>query len=305
VKATSLLAFVLAPWAALADPDGKAALSTEKGAPASHAGALVRIEGKDPSFAELLERGTIKPGERFFKGKVPGSRVRVNHGLLGKQIGEPGPIPRAIGIHTQASGGIKREDFANWTRWYQEDGDVQVFRLFQGEQNVRGGAGKLGSQGRVEAYTRNLDAGPDNWREWEGTYTIIKPVGANIFQLFHNGKDQKGQPILWPFHIRMTSGGDIYFHRRRAVAGIETRIVLATHMTGKSLGVKVRANGKDYEVYRKDPPDPGPWKLVTKGSHTPATDDGVQFRWGMYVGSKKGQSVPGDAMILVTGVKVR
>ena len=277
--------------------------NTEK--PAHVASKLVTIEGTDPSFAQLLENGTLKAGQRFFKGKVPGSRVRVNHELLEKQAGKSGPIPDQIGIHTEASGGISRKDFPNWTRWYQEDGNVQVFRLFQGEQNIRGGTGENGSPGRIEAYTHALKVAPGTWREWQGTYTIIKPVGANIFQLFHNGQTAKGDAILWPFHVRMTAEGDIYFHRRRPVDGMESRIVLASNMTGKSLSLKVRANGTDYEVYQKDPLAADVWKIVTKGSYIPSPEKSVSFRWGMYAGSKKGQTIPSDALLLVSGMVVQ
>ena len=296
MKANSLLILLVVPLSGLAVADRK---------PAPSVTSLVTIEGEDPSFTRLLENGTLKAGERFFKGKVPGSRVRVTHEVLEKQVGKPGPIPERISIHTEASGGITRKDFPNWTRWYQEDGNVQVFRLFKGEQNIRSGAGEKGSPGRIEAYTRSMKVEPGTQREWQGTYTIIKPVGANIFQLFHNGKTAKGGDIHWPFHIRMSAEGDIYFHRRRPIDGLETRIVLAKDMTGKSLSIKVRANGKDYEVYQKNPMEKGPWKFVTKGSYIPSQEKSVSFRWGMYVGSKKGQTVPKDGLLLVTGVSVR
>lgn len=259
---------------------------------------LVTMEGTDRPFAELLENGTIKAGERFFKGKVTGSRILVNHELLQKQVGKSGPIPKDISIHTQASGGIGRKDFPHWTRWYQEDGNVQVMRLFKGEQNVRSGAGENGSPGRIEAYSRAIHVAPTAWHEWEGTYTFIKPVGACIFQLMHEGS-------LWPMHIDMTGNGDINFLRRRAAPDTEKVIPIAQNMTGKSIRIKVRANGTDYEVFQKNPLDQGPWKLVTKGVGPKAEENKIQFRWGMYCGSKKGLTVPNDAMILVTGVVIR
>ena len=77
-----------------------------------------------------------------------------------------------------------------------------MFRLFKGEQNVRGGVGKDGSPGRIEAYCKSLVVAPGTWREWEGTYTVIKPLNACIFQLMHEGS-------LWPFHIDMTPEGEI------------------------------------------------------------------------------------------------
>ncbi|MCX7008234.1 MAG: hypothetical protein NTY53_13475 [Kiritimatiellaeota bacterium] len=259
---------------------------------------LYTQEGSDPSFAEVLKSSGVKPGERFSQGPVLGSRIHVNNELLEKQVGKAGPIPKDIGLHTEGSGGINRKDFGKWTRWYQEDGNTQVFRLFKGEQNVRGGTGKDGSPGRVEAFSHNITVAPGTWHEWEGTYTVIKPVGACIFQLMHEGS-------LWPFHIEMSEKGDISFLRRRPVPGMEREIVIAENMVGKSLSIKVRANGDDYEVYQKAPLDKGEWKLVTKGSFTKAKDSKISFRWGMYAGSKKGEAIKNDALLFVTSVTIR
>lgn len=256
-------------------------------------------EGTDPSFADLVERGIIAPGVSFSQGPVVGSRIRVKLALLEQQVGKPGPIPKDIGLHTEVCGdNIRRKDFDRWTRWYQEDGNVQVFRLFKGEQNVRGGAGEKGSPGRIEAFAHSLTVAPGTWREWEGTYTIVEPIGACIFQLFHQGS-------LWPMHIDMTEKGEVHFLRRRPAPDMERQISLAKDMVGKSISIKVRANGQDYEVYQKAPLDNGPWKLVTKGAGPKAEDNKIQFRWGMYCGSKKGLSVPKDAMLFVTGVEIR
>jgi hypothetical protein len=117
---------------------------------------LYTTEGADPSFASLLEKGGFKPGERFADGPVLGSRIMVNKDLMEKQVGKAGPIPKDIGIRTQLSGGINRKDFGKWTRWYQEDGNVQVFRLFKGEQSIRDGIGPDGKPGRIEAYSKDV-----------------------------------------------------------------------------------------------------------------------------------------------------
>ena len=266
---------------------------------------LYTCEGTDPSFAAVQESSGGKPGERFNKGGALGSRIHVNHELLEKQVGKAGPIPKDIGLHTEFSGGINHKDISQWTRWYQEDGNVQVFRLFKGEQNIRGGEAEKGSPGRVEAYiAHGLPVAPGVWHEYEATYTVIKPVSACIFQLFHDGKDKVGNALLWPFHIDMTATGEIHFLRRHPASGQERTIVMGENMAGKSLSVKVRANGEDYEVYQKAPLDKGPWKLVTKGSYTKAQGK-ISFRWGMYCGSKKGQTVPNDALMFVTGVKIQ
>ena len=265
---------------------------------------LYTCEGSDPSFADVQASSGGKPGERFNRGGALGSRIHVNHELLEKQAGKAGPIPKDIGLHTEFSGGLHRKEFGQWTRWYQEDGNVQVFRLFQGEQNIRSGDTEKGSPGRVEVFAKSLAVAPGTWHEYEATYTIIKPVGACIFQLFHHGKDQAGNELLWPLHIDMTAQGEIHVLRRRPKPGTERTVTIAENMVGKSIRIKVRANGEDWEVYQKDPLDKGPWKLVTTGSYTKA-EDKISFRWGMYCGSKKGQCIPNDALLFVTGVTIR
>ena len=259
--------------------------------------ALFTREGSDPGFAALLADGTLKPGQRFAKISVPGSQIKINSALLEKQTGKINPIPQNIGLHTQNSGGIHRRDFSKWTRWYQEDQNTQIFRLFKDEQNIRDGAGEKGSPGRIESYSLPIIVAPGAWHEWEGTFTIIDPVGANIFQLFHDGH-------LWPFHIRMNDKGDIYFARRRPAPGLPQRITLAENMTGKSLSIKVRANGHQYEVFMKAPLEPE-WKPVTHGSFLKAKNNKISFRWGMYCGSKKGETIRKDALMLVNNVVIR
>jgi hypothetical protein len=87
--------------------------------------------------------------------------------------------------------------------------------------------------------------------------------------------------------------------------GTEREISLADKMVGKSISIKVCANGKDYEVYKKAPLDDDTWKLVTKGSFTKAEDNKIQFRWGIYSGSRKGGIIPNDGMLFVTGVTIK
>lgn len=36
-----------------------------------------------------------------------------------------------------------------------------------------------------------------------------------------------------------------------------------------------------------------------------AKDNKISFRWGMYCGSKKGKTVPKDALLFVTGATIR
>jgi autotransporter-associated beta strand protein len=253
--------------------------------------------GTDPTFQQLIDSGVIVPGVSASPGPVFGSTINVNNTLLESQTGNLGNIPTDFRIHTQVNSSILRSNFPNFTRWYQEDGRIQVMRLFQGEQNVRSGVGPEGTPGRIEAFFPAFAVPANTWSVWEGTYTIIDPLQSNIFQLFHEG----GQ--LWAFHLRMTNTGTIYFARRREIAGLPTQITIASNMVGKSISFMVRANGTQYELYTRTPLPLQNWELVTTGSYSPAVDRKISYRWGMYYGSQAGQSIPNDGLLFVNGLK--
>lgn len=228
-------------------------------------------EGTDPTFQSLLDDQVIPVGKNT-TGGVKGSVIKVKQ-AAGK------PIPKDIAIHTLCNSSIPRRDFAKWTRWYQEDGNTQIFRLFKGETNVRNDR-KLAA--RIEAFGGQWEAGPTNvWHEWEGTYTIVKPHGAAIFQSKNNQND-------WSVMINCSDTGDIKLNHRRH----QEDVVIARDMVGKSFQLKVRDNGRDYEVFLND-------KKVGAG-HYDRPEGKNAFRWGMYVGANE---VRHDAMILVTGAK--
>jgi autotransporter-associated beta strand protein len=253
--------------------------------------------GTDPTFQQLIDSGAIVPGVSASPGPVNGSTINVDNALLEAQTGNQGNLPTDFRIHTQVNSSILRSNFPNFTRWYQEDGRIQVMRLFQGEQNVRSGVGPDGTPGRIEAFFPAFTVPSNSWSVWEGTYTIIDPLQSNIFQLFHEG----GQ--LWAFHLRMTNSGTIYFSRRRAISGLPSEITIATNMVGKSISFMVRSNGTQYELYKRTPLPLENWELVTTGSYTPAVDRKISYRWGMYHGSQAGQSIPNDGLLFVNGIK--
>ena len=254
--------------------------------------------GTDPTFQQLIDSGVIVPGVSASPGPVNGSTINVNNTLLEAQTGNLGNLPTDIRIHTQVNSAVSRGSFPNFTRWYQEDGRIQVMRLFQGEQNVRSGVGAEGTPGRIEAFFPTFTIPANTWSVWEGTYTIIDPLQSNIFQLFHEG----GQ--LWAFHLRMTNSGTIYFSRRRAISGLPSEITIASNMAGKSISFMVRSNGTQYELYKRTPLPVENWELVTTGSYTPAVDRKISYRWGMYYGSQAGQSIPNDGLLFMNGVKL-
>lgn len=243
----------------------------------NEASALYTQQGTDPTFAEIISR--LPQGGTSTAG-LTGSKIHVNKSLVDVGPNAKTPIAKDIGLHTLANSSIHRKDFPKWTRWYQEDGNVQIFRLFKGETNVHN-ARALAA--RVEAFGGHWAAGKSNeWHEWSGTYTIVKPGGACIFQDMNSGK------TLWAFHLDMNSKGDVLFLPRHVKNGEK---VIAANMTGKPFHIRVRDNGLDYELYLNN-------EKVGSGSY-PRPEGINGFRWGMYKGES---AVNDDQMVFVTGV---
>ncbi|MDF1852367.1 MAG: hypothetical protein P1U85_16120 [Verrucomicrobiales bacterium] len=235
--------------------------------------------GRDEPFAEILRKGDLKRGAASHAG-VEGSKIRVNDSLLRDGPNADRRIPSDLFLHTLGSTRIHRGEFDKWSRWYQEDGNTQVFRLFEGEEN-RASSRKLAA--RVESFV-NLGPASETageWHEWVGTYTLIKPHGAMIFQSKNSEND-------WSVSINMNDDGNIRLNHRRG----QDRS-LASNMIGKPFHLRVRDNGLDYEVFLNG-------HQVGTGQY-PRPKGTNSFRWGMYLGANE---VRHDAMIFVTGAEV-
>ncbi len=236
---------------------------------------LFTQKGSDPSFEEVMQRGKLPDGKNSRTG-VTGSSIHVNRSLVESTREAKRRIPGNIKIHTLGNSSIPRDEFRNWSRWYQEDGSTQVFRLFKGEVNVRN---ERDNAARIEAFSE-LKWKRGAWHEWTGTYTIVKPHGAAIFQAKNDTND-------WSVQLNMNSKGDVTLNHRRGADQ-----VIARNMTGKPFNIRVRDNGLDYEVYLEG-------KKVGVGSYErPKGYTG--FRWGMYLGKS---AVQDEAMIFVSGVE--
>jgi hypothetical protein len=245
--------------------------------PAAGAAELYKQTGTDITFAELLKSGKIPRGHNSKTG-MTGSKISVQHSLVELTPEARRPIAKEINIHTLGNSVIPRSDFNKWSRWYQEDGPTQVFRLFKDETNLRNDRPLAA---RIEAFS-NLHWQHGEWHEWNGTYTIIKPHDAAIFQVKNNIND-------WAVAINMNDHGDIKLNRRRGQDEI-----IATNMVGKPFFLRMRDNGLNYEVYLDG-------KKMGDGSY--ARPEGqTAFRWGMYLGENE---VKHDAMIFVSGATVK
>lgn len=234
--------------------------------------------GTDPTFQELVDRGKLPKGENT-KAGVTGSRITIHRKVVEVLPEAKRPIPQNIKLHTLLNSSIPRNDFGNWTRWYQEDGNTQMFRLFKGEENRRNDRALAG---RVETFSiEKWTEAEKQWYEWSGIVTAIKPCGS----IFQAKALIEGPAVM----INMNEKGDVVFNPRRGKDS-----VIAKDMIGKPFHLRVRDNGKDYEVFFNE-------KMIGTG-HYDRPKSATSFRWGMYVGDKP---ITYDAMILFSGVTIK
>ncbi|MCU0430029.1 MAG: Ig-like domain-containing protein [Cytophagaceae bacterium] len=239
--------------------------------------SLYTQSGTDLSWETIIRNGMIPRGTNSTAG-IRGSTIDVNNAVVEQGPYGNWPFVKAINIHTVGNSVVPRNDFAKWSRWYQEDGNTQVFRLFKGEYNVRN---DRENAARIESFSQHSWNYGDGWQEWVGTYTIVKPIGCAIFQAKNPVND-------WSVMITLSENGTITYQPRHG-----TNKTIATNMAGKSFNLRVRDNGLHYEVYMNG-------SLVGTGSFSRPTEN-TSFRWGMYVGN----SIPSrDGMIFVTGATI-
>jgi autotransporter-associated beta strand protein len=234
--------------------------------------------GTDATWQQLLDSNAIPIGTTSTAG-VTGSLINVNNSLVEVGPNKGNAIISNLRLHTLGNSSVTRSSFSKWSRWYQEDGNTQVFRLFKDEVNVQN---DRANAARIESFNPDIDwAAGDGWFKWQGTYTIIKPLGAAVFQAKNSDND-------WSVMINTNGNGDVTLNHRTG-----TDEVLATNMVGQPFDITVYDNGTNYIVYMND---------VYRGYGSFSRPTGLStFRWGMYVGD----SVPArDAMLFVTGAKI-
>ena len=246
--------------------------------PAVDVTTLYTQTGTDATWQQLLDSNAIPIGTTSTAG-VTGSLINVNNSLVEVGPNKGNPIISNLRLHTLGNSSVGRSSFSKWSRWYQEDGNTQVFRLFKDEVNVQN---DRANAARIESFYPDVNwAAGDGWFKWQGTYTIIKPLGAAVFQAKNSDND-------WSVQINTNGNGDVTLNHRTG-----TDQVLATNMVGQPFDITVFDNGTNYMVYMDD-------QYAGYGSFSRPTGSTV-FRWGMYVGD----SVPArDAMLFVTGAKI-
>ncbi len=284
-SAARLLSVVAAVFLCAAAVTGEAPAEEAKADGAAPAPELL-TDLKDvpnPAWEELKKSLTLGKDSL---GPALGSSLRVNRELVATGPYADRAIPRDITIHTPTSSLIRRADFGSMTRWYQEDGNTQIFRMFPGDDNVRN---QRALAPRSEAFGGASWQRGDGWREWSGRYTFIKVRGGAVFQIKHN-------TTYWSMQLDIQPAADGTFNlafQRLHDAGATQ--VLERDIVGKSYDVRVLDDGTRHRVYVNG-------VLRVDGEFTDRRDDERNhFRWGFY--SPK-SAMDREILILVTGVYV-
>ncbi|WAJ71699.1 hypothetical protein [Catenovulum adriaticum] len=254
--------------------------------------SLYQQQGIDQSWQQLLQTDDLKPLGTHTRHGSLGAEVDINNQLI-----ETGPyantpidaVKRDMRLHTLGHPALDSKDFAKWSRWYQEDGNTQIFRLFKDEVNT---SNKRKNAARVETFIPSQRWLPQLGvvREFGARFTVLKSGGCvaphycSIFQAKGNNVDH------WSVMLRVDSDGALWFYPRE---DLSKRQLISKNAIGRPFDMKVLDDGLNYEMFIDGQSvGTGQWQRTKE----------IGFRWGIYVGRS---AVPEDIIVLVTGASMK
>lgn len=259
--------------------------SSQQNQAQSSRNALYSQSGTDPNWSQVLRSKKLTIGRNSSTG-FTGSRINVNNQQVETGYGRRG-FTKNIRIHTVGNSTVYPSSFAKWSRWYQTDGNTQVFRLFKDETNVRN---NRSNAARIESYTSRTFRMGQKWQEWTGRYTIVNANGCGQghgCSIFQSKSSATGEE--WGVMLKLDGNGDLTIRER---SGADKKVL--RNLNGKSFDVRIRDNGRNFEAFING-------KLAHKGSWARPRGK-ISFRWGMYMGKSKPSQ---DIMLFVSGANAR
>ena len=241
----------------------------------------------NPPWSEIFP--TLPVGSAY-AGPVNGSVINVNNpavevGLYGNRPISVGPMRIHVACNTAAT------DFANFTRWFQIDGNTHVLRVFPGDENTA--TSRPGVSSHTEAYTATGWNYTDNaTHEWTGHYTIAHlRQGYCCFQLKNSDND-------WAFQLEMGTNGSLSVNNRRSAdVAVTNPDGSAKYYNGGGFDVRVLDDGLNYKVWIDG-------VLYANSSYSRPTGT-TAFRWGMYFGADNLHSPADYNLILISGAQAQ
>ncbi len=223
-------------------------------------------------------------------GPVYGSAINVNNaavetGLYGNR---PIVIPSQR-IHVACN--TSTSNFADFTRWFQTDGNTHVLRVFVDDENTA--TTRTGTSSHTEAFMGGGWNYTDNMTyEWTAHYTIARHAqGYSCFQLKNTDND-------WAVSLGMNSDGSLTVNNRSGTDKIVTNPDGSKKIfTGGGFDVRVLDDGLNYKLWVDG-------VLYASSSYSRPTGT-TTFRWGMYFGANNLNAPADYNLILVSGAQVQ
>lgn len=241
-------------WSVLSDGVSRAVTSAEKDAMESD-----------------VEDGTID---------TRGTQINVNNSDVEKTgTGTRSPMSNSnLRWHNPLGSG-----YANPTssRWYQKDGNTQVFRVFPGDQNLFGT--RVGA-GRSEAFAPNhgIRVSQNKTMTFSARYRVHANNGSKDVKIYQSkATAANGFDPAWGVALWVEADGDIIIVKRRPKKSDWVKIDTGKDV-GDSFNVRVTDDGLNYKVFidnvekASDSWDRGDLKSVSRwGAYVQGGTDGV------------------------------
>ena len=225
-----------------------------------------------------------------YPGPVYGSLINVNNAAV--EVGLYGNRPISVpNQHIHVACNTSATIFANFTRWFQTDGNTHVLRVFVDDENTA--TARTGTSSHTEAFMGGGWNYTDNMTyEWSGHYTVAYlKQGYAAFQLKNTDND-------WAFQLSMGSSGTLGINNRNgADVTVTNADGTAKNFNGGGFDMRVLDDGKYYKVWIDG-------VLYASGSYTRPTGT-TTFRWGMYFGANNLNPPADYNMIFVSGPQIK
>lgn len=223
-------------------------------------------------------------------GPVYGSAINVNNAAV--EVGLYGNRPISLGGHRiHVACNTSTTSFANFTRWFQTDGNTHVLRVFVNDENTA--TTREGVSSHTEAFNS------DGWNysefktyEWTARYTIAKlEQGYACFQLKNTDND-------WAVQLSMGTNGSLTVNNRTGSDVVLTNPDGSVkNFDGGGFDVRVLDDGLNYKLWIDG-------VLYADSSYARPTGT-TNFRWGMYFGANNLNPPADFNIVLVSGAQVK
>lgn len=161
------------------------------------------------------------------------------------------------------------------TRWYQKDGNTQVFRVFPGDQNMQS---SRGGAARSETYAPKLGVRKSDNKimTFSARYFIAQNNGSKDVKIFQSkATAEDGFDPAWGCAVHCTAAGSIDVLQRNAAPNGRTIRIVTGKKAGESFNLRVTDDGETYKAFIDD-------KEVATAKYDRKNLKSV-CRWGAYV----------------------